>query len=62
MRVAQLGSVLIAMAETARARADSHRVQHGSHNSALLWSLSFMLQSGAEKCIELAEEDQANDH
>jgi hypothetical protein len=56
MRISQLGLVLVAMASEARNKAE--RIS-GRDNVALLNAVSFILQAGAERCIELAEESES---
>lgn len=58
MGIAKFGRVLIAMAEYTFERAELRREYLGTANTELLFAISHMLKTGAEKCIEIAEEDQ----
>lgn len=57
MTLLQFGSVLSAMSGYAQQRATTHRYVMGDKNSALLYSIAFMLRKGVEKTIEITKEE-----
>lgn len=58
--IANLGRVLIAMADYAGRRADLRRDYLGKENTELLWAIRHMLGTGAAKCLQIAREDAAD--
>jgi hypothetical protein len=56
MMLAQFGRVLLAMSEYARKRAETRRHYLGQQNVELLMAISFTLQTGVDKCVEIADE------
>jgi len=55
---ADLGKVLISMSDYARERARYHG-NVGDRNAALVYTLAFVLQAGAAKCLDIAQEQVA---
>ena len=63
MRVSQLGLVLTAMAGAAQERAEYYSTRGANGRpapaaEAIAWTLRSIFMAGAQRCIDLAKEDQ----
>ena len=67
MRVSQLGLVLTAMAGAAQERAEYYTSRNAGGGKpapaaeAIAWTLRTILMAGAQRCIELAKEEETDD-
>lgn len=65
MTITQLGLVLAAMAGAANERAEYYSTRGANGRpapaaEAIAWTLRTILMAGAQRCIQLAKEDQEN--